>query len=152
MLKTVLSRIYAATPPKVIATVLRVLHPRFSVSVVGAFFTAEGKVLLLRHVYRHSYPWGLPSGFLSTGEDPEVGVLRELMEETGLTATTSGVISVTSIARRHLEIVIRGAIAQSQTPRISHEIFELGYFTVDDLPAAMPPGQRALVINLRAER
>ena len=148
MFKTALSRIYAALPPKLIAGVLRRLHSRFSVSVAGVFFAPDGKVLLLRHVYRDSYPWGLPSGFLSAGESPETGVLRELKEETGLTATTAGVVSITSIAQRHLEIVIRGAIDSTQTPRVSHEIFEVAYFATTELPAAMPPDHRALVATL----
>lgn len=152
MLKTVLSRIYAAVPPKVIAALLRRLHPRFSVSVVGAFFTPDGKVLVLRHVYRHSYPWGLPSGFLSAGENPAAGVLRELKEETGLTATTTGIVSISPIAKRHLEIVFRGVIDPAQTPRISHEIFEIAYCDVSALPAAMPPDQRTLVMALANSR
>lgn len=152
MLKTVLSRVYATVPPKLIAAVLRRLHPRFSASVVGAFFAPDGKVLVLRHVYRHSYPWGLPSGFLNAGENPENGALRELKEETGLVATITGLVSITSIASRHLEIVFRGTIDPSQTPRISHEIFEIAYFNVGQLPTAMPPDQRALVAALVSSR
>ncbi len=152
MIKVLLSRIYGAIPPKAIAAVLRLLHPKFSVSVVGAFFAADGTILLLRHVYRHSYPWGLPAGFLSSGEGAESGVLRELQEETGLSAQTTGLVSVTSIAKRHLEIVIGGTIDRTQTARVSHEIFEVAYFSVTDLPAAMPPDQRALVIRLANSR
>lgn len=152
MLKVFLSQVYAAIPPKLVAAILRCLHPRFSVSVVGVFFAPSGQILMLRHVYRHSYPWGLPAGFLSTGENPETGVLRELKEETGLIATTTGVVLITSIAKRHLEIVIRGVVDPAQAPRISHEIFEIAYFNVDALPPAMPPDQRALVIALANSR
>ncbi len=152
MLKILLSRVYAAVPPKLVAAILRRLHPKFSVSVVGAFFTPDGKILVLRHVYRHSYPWGLPSGFLSAGESPETGVLRELKEETGLVATTASVVSITSIAEHHLEIVIRGTIDPAQAPRISHEIFEIAYFGIDELPAAMPPDQRTLIAALVSSR
>ena len=152
MLKVALSRIYAAVPPKLVATLLRCLHPRFSVSVVGAFFAPDGKVLVLRHVYRHSYPWGLPSGFLSAGESPETGALRELKEETGLAAAITNVVSITSIAARHLEIIFHGMVDPAQTPRVSHEIFEIAYFDVHELPAAMPPDQRKLVIELASSR
>lgn len=152
MLKALLSRVYAAVPPKLVATLLRRLHRRFSASVVGAFFTPDGKVLVLRHVYRHSYPWGLPAGFLNVGENPEAGALRELKEETGLVATISGLVSITSITSRHLEIAFHGTIDPTQTPRLNHEIFEIAYCDVAALPTAMPSEQRRLVAALASSR
>jgi ADP-ribose pyrophosphatase YjhB (NUDIX family) len=150
--KALLARVYGVIPPAFVRALLAFLHPSFSVSVVGAFFAPDGRVLLLRHVYRHSYPWGLPSGFLAAGETPETGVLRELKEETGMSARTERVISVTPIARRHLEVLILGVVDPAQPVVISHEIFEAGFFFTHDLPAAMPPAHRALVQQLANSR
>jgi NAD+ diphosphatase len=147
-MKALLSRIYGMIPPAFVRGVLGFLHPRFSLSVVGVFFAADGQVLLLRHVFRHSYPWGLPSGFLAAGETPEAGVLRELKEETGMTARTDRVISVTPIANRHHEIFIVGRIERAQPVVVSHEIFEAAFFPIHALPAAMPPEHRVLIQKL----
>jgi len=42
----------------------------------------EGKVLMVRTSYRHSY--SLPGGFIRRGEPPERAARRELLEEIGL--------------------------------------------------------------------
>jgi ADP-ribose pyrophosphatase YjhB (NUDIX family) len=52
---------------------------------VGALILDGGKLLLVK---RAGEPfkgyWDIPGGFLEAGEHPEVGVLREILEETGL--------------------------------------------------------------------
>ncbi|RZU34055.1 NUDIX domain-containing protein [Blastococcus saxobsidens] len=50
---------------------------------------AEGPELLLQHRARwshHGGTWGTPGGALHDGEAPDVGALREVCEELGLTA------------------------------------------------------------------
>jgi 8-oxo-dGTP diphosphatase len=53
----------------------------------GAIVVRDGRVLLARRAVEplNGY-WDIPGGFLETGEEPEVGVERELLEETGLGA------------------------------------------------------------------
>jgi ADP-ribose pyrophosphatase YjhB (NUDIX family) len=52
---------------------------------VGALILDRGKLLLVK---RAGEPfkgyWDIPGGFLEAGEHPEAGVLREILEETGL--------------------------------------------------------------------
>lgn len=57
---------------------------------VGAYGIArddQGRVLLVRSSIRSNHPgtWFLPGGGLEHGEDPVAGVIREFVEETGLT-------------------------------------------------------------------
>jgi 8-oxo-dGTP pyrophosphatase MutT (NUDIX family) len=55
--------------------------PRQSIGAVGAVFDDAGRVLIVEHVFRTDFPWGLPGGWVERGEDPEETVRRELEEE-----------------------------------------------------------------------
>lgn len=50
--------------------------------VQGALFDPQGRLLLEQR--KDDALWGLPSGWVETGEGPETAVVREFMEETGL--------------------------------------------------------------------
>lgn len=60
------------------------LIPRQHVGVVGVLFNEAGQVLLVEHVFRPHFPWGLPGGWIGRGEDPAAAVQREFGEELGL--------------------------------------------------------------------
>ncbi len=144
-MKKFLAAVYRSTPVWVTRVLLRHANPTFSMGAAGVFFAADGTVLVQRHVYRHQYPWGLPSGFLNAGESPEAGALRELREEVGLFGQAHGVIGIYHIHPRHLEFAVHGTVDRTQPPRLSHEIFELAFVAPDALPEAMPPDQKAMV-------
>lgn len=44
--------------------------------------------------------WSIPKGLLQAGEDPQVAVLREFAEETGLTVPAEALVSLGSIVQR----------------------------------------------------
>ncbi len=144
-MKKLLSFVYRCTPVWITRILLRGINPSFSIGATGVFLTPDGKVLVQRHVYRHLYPWGLPSGFLKAGESPEAGALRELAEEVGLTARVEGIVGSYLIHPRHLEIAVKGTIDPSQPLHLSHEIFEAIYVAPDELPEAMPSDQKEMV-------
>jgi len=56
------------------------------VGVYGFIYTDKSQILLVRRALHDTNPnmWELPGGGLDHGEDPEVGVAREVLEETGL--------------------------------------------------------------------
>jgi 8-oxo-dGTP diphosphatase len=62
----------------------RVLAPRQPVGAVGVVVRADGCVLLVEHVLRTDFPWGLPGGYVNRGEEPREAVRREIEEELGL--------------------------------------------------------------------
>lgn len=64
-----------------LALLVRVWVPRHYVGAVGAIFNEAGQVLLLEHVFRPHYPWGLPGGWVERGENPADTVRREIEEE-----------------------------------------------------------------------
>jgi 8-oxo-dGTP diphosphatase len=52
---------------------------------VGALVMDQGKLLLIkRAIAPFKGYWDIPGGFLEPGEHPETGVVREILEETGL--------------------------------------------------------------------
>ncbi len=64
--------------------VFRLWQPWVTVGVIGALLNADGKVLIVEHVYHPTHPWGLPGGWMQRGEEPERTIQREMLEETGL--------------------------------------------------------------------
>ncbi len=70
-------------------------YPEAPIIGVGAVVIDEGKVLLVR---RGQEPlkgeWSLPGGALELGETLEQGVVREVLEETGLTVAPAGIVEV----------------------------------------------------------
>jgi 8-oxo-dGTP pyrophosphatase MutT (NUDIX family) len=67
-----------------LALAVRGLVPRHYVGASGVIFNQAGQVLVLEHVFRLYYPWGLPGGWVERGEDPADTVRREVFEELGV--------------------------------------------------------------------
>jgi len=113
---------------------LTVLTPRHRVGVNMVPLDAEGRVLLLKHVFHPFVPWGLPGGWLGRGEEPEACVLRELEEETGLEARLGPlVLAAAKPFPQHLVLVYAGYVTPGPLC-LSGEIIEAGWFTRDALP------------------
>lgn len=64
---------------------VRLVVPRHYVGAVGVIFNSAGQVLLIEHVFRAHFPWGLPGGWVEHGESPAETVKREVEEELGVT-------------------------------------------------------------------
>lgn len=54
---------------------------------VGVVVTKDDAVLLVQRKFHGAGSWSTPGGYLDPGESPESAALRELLEETGVTAT-----------------------------------------------------------------
>lgn len=123
--------------------IIRATQQKFTVSAAAVVTNREGKVLLLNHLLRPYSGWGLPGGFLTAFEQPHDAIKRELLEETGIQLARLEMIRVRTI-KRHVEILFR-AESDGEPSVQSREIIELGWFSMDDLPAGLPLSQRFVI-------
>ena len=123
--------------------IVRATQRKFTASVAAIVINEKNEVLLLDHVLRPFATWGLPGGFLVRGEQPEAALKREIREETGIEITDISLYRVRN-HDRHVEILFTARSAQ--TPKIkSREIIDCGWFSVDDLPERVSPGQKRTI-------
>lgn len=123
--------------------------PKFTVGVVGLVRNEQGQILLLRHTYRRSLPWGLPGGGLTPGESLEECLRREIREEVGIEIEIDRLLSAAAHFDRRLVDMIfscRPTPGQSLDAfRPNSEVSEARYFSPHDLPNDLPKGQHKLI-------
>ena len=113
---------------------IQILIPRHRIGVALVALDERNRVFMLNHVFHPQVPWGLPGGWLKRNEAPEIGVLRELREETGLTADIGPVIHIRKEKRpSHFSIAFLAKIHPG-SPRLSGEIIEAEWFALDEIP------------------
>jgi ADP-ribose pyrophosphatase YjhB (NUDIX family) len=119
--------------------------PRQRVGVGVVALDEEGSVLLLHHVFHPYAPWGLPGGWLQHNEDPEAGALRELHEETGLTAVIEAPVYVSGHpGPTHIGIAFLASVEPGELS-LSGEILEARWFPVEALPSGLLPSARSAI-------
>ena len=116
---------------------VRRLAPSFTVGAMCVIERGDGRVLLVRHLYRKR--WGLPGGLLQRRESAADAARREVREEIGLHVELIGEAAVNVDAEpRRIDIVFRArpvddAEADRVTPS-SVEVLEARWFSPTDLP------------------
>jgi 8-oxo-dGTP diphosphatase len=145
MLKQFFGAVWRHLPPRVRYRLTRIGQKRFTVTTAVAIFDDEGRVLLLEHVFRPDSGWGLPGGFMSSGEQPEAGVRREIREEIGIELEAVELLFARSLGRlRQVEIYFRARAVGIPEPR-SFEIKRAEWFTLNALPADLSSDQIRLI-------
>lgn len=113
--------------------------PRQRIGVGVVLVNEREQVLMLRHVFHPRTPWGLPGGWLNRNEDPKLGALRELKEETGLIGTIDKPVLVTYDSYPpHIGIAYRGKVVSGELS-LSPEIIEANWFSQENLPSPIMP-------------
>ncbi len=117
---------------------------RIGVALIA--FNEEGDVLMLRHVFHPSFPWGLPGGWLAAGEDPGDCALRELHEEAGLTADLGPPVHIARDPHPdHIGIAYLGWIHPGE-PEPGPEIMEARWFAPNKLPQPLLPFTKQAIL------
>ena len=124
---------------------VRMGQRRFTVTAGAMIFDADGRILLLDHVFRPDSGWGVPGGFLSKGEQPEAALRRELKEEIGIEVENVEMLFARTLPRqRQIEIYFRARAIGRPEP-CSFEIKRAGWFHLDDLPPELSKDQRRII-------
>jgi 8-oxo-dGTP diphosphatase len=142
-------KVWDASPQPVRRAVLFALNARFMVGVVGLIHDGD-RVLLLQHRFRTPYRWGLPGGFMKSGEDMMGALRRELREEIGVEVEIDAVPFDTEMVGRggYLSVTLIGRPSfEPKDLRIleTTEIMSGGFFGPGELPEDTYPYQRLLI-------
>ncbi len=135
--------------------VVRRVAPTYSAGAMCMIERADGRVLLIRHVYRNRSRWGVPGGLLKKGEAPVDAARREVREEVGVDIELIGepAVNVDAIPRR-IDIVFRARLVSEEdadrvTPQ-SVEILDARWFSPVELPPLQFETAQALQTLARA--
>lgn len=132
MMKTLL-RLWRLLPMWLHVLAGKMVRARFRAAVAALNFNEQGHVLLFKHTYR-KFEWGIPAGSLEYREQPADAVIREFYEETGMQIQIERLLTVVSAREdHHLTVVYLCKITGGEF-KPSHEISEIQYFDVNDLP------------------
>lgn len=143
MIKKAIRAVWRILPPKIRLKIVRASQRKFTASAAAVVINDKNEVLLLDHVLRPFATWGLPGGFLGRGEQPEAALKREIREEVGIEITDISLFRVRN-HDRHIEILYTAR--SNQTPQIkSREIINCGWFSADNLPERVSPGQKRMI-------
>ncbi len=123
-----------------------VREPRGPVVGVSVALWHDGKVLLVRRARPpHAGLWSFPGGKVEHGETLAVAALRELGEETGLSARIGEVIATLDVIeppgstpaaeRYHFVLVVLDASAPMGMLVASDDAAEAGWFSLDQAEA-----------------
>jgi 8-oxo-dGTP pyrophosphatase MutT (NUDIX family) len=104
-------------------------------------FDDDGRVLLVKRA--DNGRWALVTGILEPGEQPAVGALREVEEETGVIAEAERLLSVTALPQveyyngdvtTYLDVTFRCRFVSGDARVNDDESVDVGWFGLDELP------------------
>ena len=148
MLKSLAAGLWRGAPRFVRRAGVWLTQPRFTVTAGAVVRDERGRVLLLRHVLRKGEGWGIPGGFMESGEQPEEAVRRELREETGLEIERVELAFVRALGTvRQVEIIFRGGMKSDSLARAEKgfEIDRAEWFDAGSMPESLSADQRRVI-------
>jgi len=125
-------------------------HDKFIVGVSGIVTDPDGRILLLRPRYWSAATWGLPGGYLKSGETPAQALIREVREETGLAVTGVREVGSSWGFRLRAEVQVVGSLDStvdvSTLTLAVGEIEEARFCRPDGLPNGLLAEHRARIV------
>lgn len=91
--------------------------------------------------------WEPPGGVLEAGERFEDGVLREVWEESGVTAAVGRLTGVYKNVVRDVVVLVYRCRYVTGEPRITAETRDVTWLTSDEASTAMPPAFAVRVLD-----
>jgi 8-oxo-dGTP diphosphatase len=141
MLNDLLGAVWRRTPVRLKRWTMRLTHTRFLVTAGAIITDNQGRVLLLKHRFRPGAGWGMPGGYIETGEQPEEALRRELREEAGLELEKIELFLTRAFTKpRQIEIVFL-CQAAGKPGQLNYEIEKAEWFSLNELPRELPKDQ-----------
>jgi 8-oxo-dGTP diphosphatase len=133
--------------------IVRFFAPSFTVGAVCLIERDDGRVLLVRQIYRNA--WGVPGGLIKRHEDVATCAKREVLEEVGVPVELVGEPAVVVDAPpQRVDVAYRARLADGASPDDaaprSPEIREVRWFALDELPQLQHEAVSALAALARA--
>jgi ADP-ribose pyrophosphatase YjhB (NUDIX family) len=110
---------------------------------VGGAVVQDDRLLLVRRASRHGRGnWQLPGGFIEPDETIEQAVVREVLEETGVTAEVQAVLGLRSRydpeSGNGIYVVLLLIPISGEPTADAREVDRAGYFTLDQIRDLTP--------------
>ncbi|REE63405.1 ADP-ribose pyrophosphatase YjhB (NUDIX family) [Streptomyces sp. 3212.3] len=109
--------------------------PLHSVSVAGVVVREDGRLLAIRRADNGT--WELPGGVLELNETPEAGVVREVLEETGIQVEVDELTGVYKNTSRGIVALVFRCKPSGGTERTSTESTAVEWLTPDEVSERM---------------
>lgn len=127
-------------------------------SVAAVIFDAEERLLLQRK--GRGEGWSLPAGAIEPGETPQQAIVREVLEETGLTVTNAEVLAVFGGKEfryeypngdrvEYLVVLFKCVTSAEAGGHTDPETVALKYTSVDQMPKLALPYPYELLFPIR---
>lgn len=122
---------------------------RHSVSVAGVLIDQDGRALITQR--RDNGHWEPPGGILELGETLEEGLLREIHEETGLTAEPGKLTGIYKNMKRGIVALVFRCNILGGTLHTTDETRAFRWVTADELPDLMDEAYAIRVLDALAD-
>ncbi|WP_201007993.1 NUDIX domain-containing protein [Paenibacillus glycanilyticus] len=110
----------------------------FSISVGGIVRKAEEVLLVQQNDGANKGLWLLPGGFVEAGESLEEALIREVQEETGLSAVPTRIVGIRSGVRQVGDVRETGIYIVFEMEYVSGELMALDQNEISDLRFQSP--------------
>lgn len=110
--------------------------PKHSVSVTGVVVRSDGRVLMIQRA--DDGRWVPPGGVLELDETPEAGVVREVLEETGVEVKPERLVGVYKNMTLGVVSLAFRCHPVAGVPKESDEAIAVKWLTVEEATAAAP--------------
>ncbi|WP_094360671.1 NUDIX hydrolase [Mycobacterium marinum] len=122
-----------------------VATPKHSVSVAGIVVRDDGRVLVIKR--EDNGHWEAPGGVLELDESFEVGVRREVLEETGLEVTVERLTGVYKNLTHGIVALVYRCRPTGGQPHPTDEAREISWMTKEEVQSAMAPAFGVRVLD-----
>lgn len=101
----------------------------------GIITNSEGKILLVQIAppFRDDHKWNFPGGVIEDSEELEIGLAREILEETNIKCKITDMIDKFSTTEPENDIhIFKGKYISGEIKPQLHEILQAKWFTIDE--------------------